>query len=260
MSAEAARNLNETAKVIDITPEDVPAGQQLPIIKQKADEVAVFAFDRIAVVDNETMVQADEAVAKADKALKKIEEDWGQFRDAAHKAHKGWTTLISKLTTPVKIYKDYHVEQIKAHKKRIADEEEAERRRLEEEARKKEEEARLAEAERLEKEGYTEEAEQVISEPITYAAPKFVSSAPKVDNRKYRTSWKATCEDKSAFIVFVADMLRKIPELKKAGRHYEAQAFAEYVQALDVNQSWLNKKATAQGKNLNMPGVRAYEN
>jgi uncharacterized protein YjbJ (UPF0337 family) len=259
MSAEATRVLTEEKRVIDITPEEIPAGQQLPVIKQKADEVAVFAFNRIAVVDNETMTEADEAVAKADKALKKIEEDWGQFRDAAHKAHKGWTTLISKLTTPVQAYKTYHVDQVKAYKKKLADAEATERRRIEEEARKKAEEEALAEAERLEQEGFTEEAEAVISEPVHYAAPKFTSSAPKVDNRKYRTVWKAEVTDKIAFIIFVADMLKKVPELKKQGRHAEAQVYAEYAQALEASPSWLNKKAVAQGKNLCMAGIRAYE-
>jgi uncharacterized protein YjbJ (UPF0337 family) len=258
-AAEAARVLEEEKKIIDITPEEVPVGQQLPVIKQKADEVAVFAFNRIVVVDNETMTQADAAVARADKALTKIEEDWGQFRDAAHKAHKGWTTLIGKLTNPVKAYKDYHVDQVKKYKRQLADAEAAERRRIEEEAKKKAEEEALAEAERLEKEGYVEEAEAVISEPVHYTAPKFTSSAPKVDNRKYRTIWKAEVQDKAAFILFVADMLRKIPELKKAGRHAEAQVYAEYAQALDVSQSWVNRKAAAQGKEFCMAGLRAFE-
>jgi hypothetical protein len=241
----------EAARVLEIVePEKEIEAKALPIPSQAK---------AIAVIDNTTMVAADNMQETIRLMIKKIDDTFKPMAQKAFEAHRAITGKWNAIKAPLDEASRYLVSQVKTYKRKLEEEEAAERRRIEEEARKKAEEEALAEAERLEQEGFTEEAEAVISEPVHYAAPKFTSSAPKVDNRKYRTVWKAEVTDKIVFIIFVADMLKKVPELKKQGRHAEAQVYAEYAQALEASPSWLNKKAVAQGKNLCMAGIRAYE-
>lgn len=243
--------MESTARVLEIVePEKEIEAKALPIPAQA---------QAIAVIDNETMVAADNMQETIRLMVKQVDECFKPLADAAFKSHRTITGRWNAIKAPLEEASKYLVGQVKSYKRKLEEAEAAERRRIEEEARKKAEEEALIEAERLERDGHTEEAEAVISEPVRYTTPKFESSIPKVDNRRYRTTWKAEVTDKAEFILFVADMLRKIPELRKAGRHAEAQVYAEYAQALDVRQAWINTKAAAQGKALNMAGIRAVE-
>ena len=225
----------EPAKVIYVT--DMPEKTE-----KSTGEIAVFVSQKIQVVDNETMQLADEAVKKADKRLELIEKEFGSFRDAAHKAHKGWTTLINKLNNPVKEYKEYHINQVKAYQTKVKQAIEAEERRLQEIARQEEEERRLLEAEEAEKEGNYEEAQEIINTPVYVAPVRVQVNTPKVDNRKYVTRPKASVINKMDVIKAVANN----PALQDL---------------LDVNITVANQKAKAFGKELGnvIKGLEYYE-
>jgi hypothetical protein len=235
----------ESAKVLPITETQEIESKALALPEKTekiTGEIAVFVSHKIAVVDNKTMVLADNAVALADDRLDLIEAEFGAFRDAAHKAHKGWTTLISKLSTPVKEFKDYHIAQVKKYKKEIEEAAEAEERRLAEKARQDEEERRLLEAEQAEKEGNHEEAQAIIEEPIYVAPVKVQVETPKVDNRKYTVRPRARVINKLDVIRCVANN----PALQDL---------------LDVNITVANQKARAFGKDLGnvIKGLSYYE-
>lgn len=241
-----------TAKVIDITPRE---DATVVAVRQEIGSVPAT----IKVIDAITMELAHTRVEEDDKALKKIHDRLDPSKKKARAVWQDWNDLINELCAPWEADKEAHVKEVKAYQKAEKERAEAEANRLAEEARKQAEDKQIAEAERLEAEGYVEEAAAVIEEPLYVAPVRVVTNTVKVDQRKYRTVWKAEVTDKIAFIIFVADMLKKVPELKKQGRHAEAQVYAEYAQALEASPSWLNKKAVAQGKNLCMAGIRAYE-
>lgn len=214
---------------------------------------------RFRVTDIDTRTAADLRVQRADIALQTIEEKLGPRRDQANTLHKSLTGLINELSAPWKEEKTYYVAEVKAFNRKLKEERLAEQRRLEEEARRKAEEERLAQAEAAEKAGDIELAEELITEPVVVHTPVVTIEVPRVDNRKYRTVWKAQVMDKTAFILFIADMLRKAQDLMKQGRRAEAGIYAEYADALTVSDSWINSKARALGLKMSIPGLRSYE-
>lgn len=244
--------MGEAAKVIDITPKE---DAKVVAIREEVGSVP----SAITVTDAATMALANARVVADDAALKKIHDRLDPSKKKARAVWSDWNDLINELCAPWETDKETHVKAVKDYQRAERERVAAEERRLAKEARKAEEEQRLEEAARLEKEGHTEEATAIIEEPVYVPPVRVEANTVKVDNRKYRTVWKARVDDKTAFILYVADMLGKVPELKKAGRHAEAQVYAEFANALDIKQSWLDGKARAQEKNFSMPGVTGYE-
>jgi hypothetical protein len=222
--------MEQTAmKMVDETTEVENKAMQLP---EKAR--------LIVVTDNDSMAWADRTKQDITLMLKEIDGVFSPLAKRAHEAHKAITTKVAEIKAPLLEANEYLVSQVKGYLRKVKEAEDAERRRFEEIARKEAEERALTEAEALEKEGAFEEAQQIINEPV-YVAPVVVErQTPKVDNRTYRTVWKARLVDKMALIKFVAQN-------------------PNFSHLLDVNQSQLNQLAKNQQRTMRIPGVVAEE-
>jgi tetratricopeptide (TPR) repeat protein len=228
-------------------------------VAHKALAIPDQAIKAIKVVDKETMSRADAMQKVIADIIKEIDGVFKPMADKAFQAHRAVTGKWNEIKAPL-IEADKALKgEVKTYLRAEQERAEAEQRRLAEIARKEEEERRLREAEALERAGNIEEAAAVIEEPI-YVAPVTVErEIIKVDNRKYRTIFKARVIDKTAFIIHVADMLKKGQALMKAGERAQAGVYLEYADALDIKEGWINKKAASQEKNLSIPGLQAYE-
>ncbi len=241
--------MGEAARVIE-TDEERIATQALAIPDQAK---------MIHVTDALSMEAADKMKGVIQGMKKEIDIFFKPMADKAFQAHRAITSKWKETLAPLEEADKYITGEVKTYQRLERERAEAEERRIAEERRKAEEEKRLAEAAELEKQGHIEEASAIIEEPFYVEPVKVETNTVKVDQRKYRTIWRARIEDKNAFIIFIADMLKKVPELKKEGRHAEAGVYLDYAQALEVSQSWANKKAAAMGKELSIPGLKAYE-
>lgn len=224
-------------------------------VEQKALAIPEQA-KAIRVIDNGTMVRADETQKIIRDMIKEIDGVFKPMADKAFQAHRAITSKWGQIKAPLEEADKYLKSQVKAYLQEVQRKADEERRRLEEEARKKAEEERLRLAEEAEKAGNIEEAQALIEEPVFVEPVKSVTvEVPKVDGRKYAVRWKAEVTAKDDFIIFIADMIEKGRKcLSKA----EMSVYMDYVNALDVNTSWLNNKAKANEDRLAFPGVRPY--
>ena len=179
--------------------------------------------------------------------------------DKAFQAHRAITGKWNEVKKPLDEADTYITGEVKSFQRAERERAEKLQREAEEKARKEAEERKLAEAELAEKEGHHEEAAAIIEEPIEVQVPIIKADIPKVDQRKYRTTWKARITDKEAFILHVAAMIAEGQKLSKAGQRAQAAAYSEYVNAVDISQSWINGKDRALEKNFSMPGAQGYE-
>jgi CRISPR/Cas system-associated protein Csx1 len=195
----------------------------------------------IVVSDKDSMAMADNTVEAIGALIKEVDGTFKPLADKAFQAHRSITAKWKEVKQPLEDAKTYLVNQVKAYQRKVREEAEAEQRRLAEIARKQEEERRLAEALQAEAEGNTEEAQAIIEEEMFVPTPIVKPDVQKVDNRKYRTIPRARVTNKMALIRFIA-------------------ANPALADLLDVNQSVINNKAKAMGKEINnIPGLSYYE-
>jgi hypothetical protein len=213
----------------------------------------------IKVVDPATMEQADKMKSVIQSMRKDVDAFFKPMAEKAFATHRAITGKWGEVKKPLDEADAYITGEVKTFQRVERDRIDTAQRALEAYARKQAEEALIREAEAAEKAGFHEEATAIIEEPIEVQVPIVKSEAPKVDQRKYRTVWKARVTDKGSFMQFVAQMLLKAQALETQGKKAEAAAYADYINALDINQSWLNQKARALEKNFSMPGCSAYE-
>jgi hypothetical protein len=261
------------------------------VVEQKALAIPDQA-KAIKVTDKETMGKADEMQKNIAAMIKEIDgvfEPMAQKAFAAHREITGkWKTIKAPLEAAdktlkegVKTYLRAERERAEAEERRLADiarKEEEERRRMEAQRladeRKAEEDRRIAEAEAAQKAGDEAKAAQIIedaanaaeqakaqetaiiAEPIYIAPVRVEQEVVKVDQRKYRTVWKAEVVDREALIIYIAEQLSKAAKTQSPA---ERSVYKEYAQALTPNDSWLNSKARSLGAQLVIPGVRVYE-
>ncbi len=220
------------AQVIDITPTTEVETKALDI-PEKARLVVVTDNDSMAIADNTKGLIKD--------MIKEIDATFKPMADKAFQAHRAITGKWKEVVQPLKDADEYLTGQVKGYLRKVEEERQAEERRLAEIARKEAEERRLAEALQAEAEGNTEEAQAIIEEEMFVPTPIVKPDVPKVDNRKYRTIPRARVTNKMALIRFIA-------------------ANPALADLLDVNQSVINNKAKAMGKEINnIPGLSYYE-
>ncbi len=213
----------------------------------------------IKVVDKASMEKAD-VFRNGIKALHKaIDEHYKPMADAAFRSHRQITGQWKESVKPLEEAENLIVMSVKAYQKAERDRVEAEQRRLAEEARKVEEDKKLREAEAAASAGDMQTAEAILEEPIIPEVPEVKPDVAKVDQRSYRTVFKARVVNTEALILFVADMIKKGHEYEKGGDKALAAAHREWAMALTPNDSFLNNKAKSQGKDLSIPGVQSYE-
>jgi len=233
------------------------AAQQIDSVEIESKALAIPEQAKlIKVVDSTTMQEADAMKGVIQSMRKEINDWFDPLVTKAHAAHKALTTKRAETLKPLDEADAYITGQVKAFQKQEREKAEALQREAEEKARKEAEERKLAEAEQAEKEGHHEEAAAIIEEPIEVQVPVIKADIPKVDQRKYRTTWKGRVTNKVSFVRFIGEMVAKADTHPNKA---EAAAYADYINALDVNQSWLNGKARALEKNFSMPGAVGYE-
>ena len=220
------------AQVIDITPTTEVETRALAIPKKAR---------LVVVTDNDSMAIADNTKGLIKDMIKEIDATFKPMADKAFQAHRAITGKWKEVVQPLKDADEYLTGQVKGYLRKVEEERQAEERRLAEIARKEAEERRLAEALQAEAEGNTEEAQAIIEEEMFVPTPIVKPDVPKVDNRKYRTIPRARVTNKMALIRFIA-------------------ANPALADLLDVNQSVINNKAKAMGKEINnIPGLSYYE-
>jgi hypothetical protein len=222
----------ESVQAIDITPTEE--------IEQKALAIPDMAH-MIIVEDNLSMQMADNTRDAIKAMIKEVDTFFKPMADKAFQAHRAITGKWKETTQPLKdadLYLERQVKSYLAEVKRIADLDAA---RIREEQRKIEEERILREAAEAEAQGNTQEAEAIINEPVYVPYVPPVVTTPKVDNRRYRTIPRAKVIDKGALVRYVA-------------------AHPALLDLIDINQSVINTKAKALGKEINnIPGLSYYE-
>lgn len=222
----------ESVQAIDITPTEE--------IEQKALAIPEKAR-MIVVANNQSMQIADNTRDTIKAMIKEVDSVFKPMADKAFQAHRAITGKWKETVQPLKdadLYLEKQVKSYLAEVKRIADLEAA---RLREEQRKVEEERILREAAEAEAQGNTQEAEAIINEPVYVPYVPPVVTTPKVDNRRYRTIPRARVIDKAALVRYVA-------------------AHPALLDLIDINQSVINTKAKALGKEINnIPGLSYYE-
>jgi hypothetical protein len=220
-------------EAINITPEIDEIDHQALAIPEQAK--------LIQVTSNDSMQLADNTVNAINDFIKRVDEHYKPMADQAFKSHRLITSRWKEVKQPLEDAKTYLVSQVKSYQRKLEEIRQAEEHRLREEARKQEEERRLAEALQAEQEGNEEEAQAILEEEIYVPPPVVKVEAPKVDNRKYRTIPRGRVTNKMLLIKFVA----------------QNPALADL---LDINQSQINNKAKAMGKEINkIPGIEYWE-
>jgi hypothetical protein len=210
------------------------------IVEIKSEALAIPERAQITVVDNATMLQADNVRSDIKAMIKKVDEKFKPIADKAFQAHRGITGLWKEIKAPLEAADQYLVEQVKRFQREERDKVEAEQRRLQEIARKEAEEKALADAIAAEQEGNHEEAQAIIEEK-PYVPPIILKpTTPKVDQRVYGTVWKARVTSKALLIKFISDN-------------------PHFIHLVDVNQSEINGMAKSQKSALRLPGVESYE-
>jgi len=171
-------------------------------------------------------------------AEKRVEDRLGPIIEAAHKAHKGLTSLRADILAPIKgAVQAVQRECIAFEDKQRRAAEEAQR-IAQEAARKAEEERALADAIAAEQEGDKAGAEEILAAPIVAPVVQIAPAVAKVAGVSSRVTWGAEVVDLLALVKYVA-------------------AHPEWVGLIQANGPALNKLAQAQRDALKLPGVKA---
>lgn len=194
------------------------------------------------VIDVATHKAAKEIFKSLVAREKAIDARMDPLCEAAHKTHKGLTTLRNDFKDPVTAAKKV----IEAEIIRYDDEErkkaEALQRELSEKARRAEEDRALADACEADAAGDKAGAESILDAAAVADAPsiKVEANVAKVAGVSSRATWSAEVVDKKALVAYVAKNL-------------------EWISLLEPNLTALNKLASAQKADLQIPGVKAVE-
>jgi len=201
-------------------------------------------YDGLVVADDESRDAMLAFHKSSAEAIKEISEHIDPAIKRANAKHKKLTGLKKNWLAPFEEIKKGSKSQVGAYdqeQQRIAQE------KAREEARKQAEELKRqqdAEADALREAGREQEAKQVEQTPLPTSAGPVVEK-PDTQGVRFRTVWSATIYDVKELFIAYADNDVDIPAL-------DADDLASLCTILG-----LNKIATAQKKNLNIPGVRA---
>jgi hypothetical protein len=225
---------NGSAALLELTGKEEELRQEITPVISQANAISVRSPDDYS---------AAAIFLKAMKAAqKKVTDFFGPMKTAAHQAWKkvcdGERTFLEPLQIAERTVKERMTswqieEEKKAEKERLKLQAE-----LEKKARKEKE--KLEErAARAEENGDTEKAEALREQAEMAVAPAInvESAAPKVDGISTRKVWKATVEDKAAFLTFAAE--------DKTG---------VFLAMIEINETALSRIAKGEAS-PNIPGV-----
>ena len=189
--------------------------QTQEITTEVASKQALTVYDQakaITVIDNATMLQADELIKSMRLVRKEIGLAFDPIIAKAFAAHKEAKAQKDKAELPLIQAEEFLKPQIKKY---LNDQEmirllEENKRRLE--AQRREEEERLAAAAQLEAERHQDEAEHVLATPTPIVMPTVAKTTPKTDMRLYGKKW--------TYRIINADLIPReylMPDEKKIG-------------------------------------------
>lgn len=162
-------------------------------IEEKQIEERALALPEQArtlkVVDNETLVQADNFLTELKTFSKEVKAYYRPDIDQANALHKSLLTKLNTVLAPLVEAEGLLKPQIAAYTAAQERKRQAEEARLRREQEKAEEERRLQEAEAAEAAGDHEEAAAIIEEPIFTPPPVVAPSTPKI-KASVRTLWR----------------------------------------------------------------------
>lgn len=215
--------------------------------EERAGQMTVQKAESLVVTDVSSCTIAREQALSWTKRAKFIENLLKDAKEKANAAHKAITGTINRVAGPYKQAasiadsKAYAWEKIERERARKEQEEVLKiEREKERQALIVAQNEKLAEAEKLEKEGRLEEATEKLREPIHYEVPHIEipqAVVPRVSGVSSAEKWEAEVVDFGALVKAVAD-----------GR--------VSLEALSVNQSWLNKRAQLERGDLTIDGVK----
>lgn len=171
-------------------------------------------------------------------AEKRVEDKLGPIIDAAHKTHKGLTTLRAEILAPITAaYKAVSMKCLAFEDVQRKKAEEAQR-IAQEAARKAEEERQLADAIAAEQSGDKQGAEEIMAVPVSVPVVQVAPAIAEVKGVSSRVTWGAEVTSLIALVKYVAE-------------------HQEWIGLLQANGPALNKIAQAQKDALKIPGVKA---
>ena len=199
-----------------------------------ASKQALTVYDQakaIIVIDNASMIQADELIKSMRLVRKEIAAAFDPIISKAWLAHREAKVQKDKAELPLIQAEEYLKPQIKHYLDQKEQERLAEENRLRLEAQRAEEERRLAEAIQLSDEGLECEAEAVLEAPRPIVMPTVEKTVPKADMRLYRKVWKFEVIDFS-----------KLPDQYKM-----------------ANESAIGQVVRALKEKTKIPGIRIWQ-
>lgn len=221
-----------------------PTNTAFAIVEEQDIEREAMAIPEkakcLVVTDDNTMTMANNTKLEIREMVKEVDGFFKPLADRAFQNHRAITGRWNEVKAPLKEADDYLTGQVKGYLRKLEEARQAEERRLAEIARREAEERKLAEALEAEACGAQAEAEAILDEPVFVPTPIVPRTGPKVDQRMYRTTWKARVTDPMKLIRFVA-------------------AHPQYVNLLMPNESSLNTLARSLKQNMRIEGVEVFE-
>lgn len=202
-------------------------------LEQSATDLSA-QITSLAIVDARSYDRAAALLVDVKSMLGAIDELCDPSIEAAHKAHVAALAVKKRLTAPLlaaeKLAKTRIASYVEAEELRRREEEA----RLTEVARKRQEEERLLEAIDVEQAGDKEGAAEILASPVL--VPVVTLPAQKPDGVSISKRWSASVVDLKALARAVADGTAPL-------------------EAIDANQSFLDRLARTLKTAMNVPGV-----
>jgi hypothetical protein len=233
-------------------------------LRAAADEATAYALG-IAVTGADGLQKADVAVTALKASLKAIEEHFAEPTDTANQLHKRLTGMRSEWVTNGKTAAESVGRRIWTEQRRLAEIEAAERRRVQEEedkkarekARQEMEAARAAQAPAAVVKEMQRQAETATAPPVasTASAPPPLKSSSVVTTWKARIAGTPGSDDPNPEIEALSPAQRiQVLALLKAILDGSAP-----LAAIQVNWTYLSKRAKADKSTLAIAGIEAFE-
>jgi len=200
---------------------------QIAAVRAEIAPVLSAAKD-IVVLDEVTHLRALNLAAECKQRQRKVEEVWGEAKEATHKAWKTVTDTIASFTKPLADAASICNQKAYAWKKVEDERRRIEAQRIERENAKRVEEELLRTAEALTEDGNSELADEVMAQKVEVATVKPVEVA-KPEGISYRENWQFRIVDAS-----IVPREYLMPDEKKIGQFVKANKANTKIAGVEV--------------------------
>lgn len=202
-------------------------------------DTIVRSVSALVVNDAESHAEAQVMLQSIKKIRAKVDDLFKEPTKLAYQTHRSFVAASKKLTDPLDSARKALIGKVVAYEEIEAKRAQEEADRLAEEQRKRDEEAAIAAAVEAESDGDSELADEILEEqelapePVVIPAPR-VSTVSGISST---TRYSAECVNMLELITHIVE-------------------HPEHIEAVRINQTYINQLARAQRNNLRLPGVK----